>query len=202
MATAVPGQFDTPRLRLRHWRESDRAPFATMGADPEVMRYFPSLLTRESSDKSIDAWQAQHAERGWSNWAIELRATGEFVGFAGLTVPVRQLPFTPCVEIGWRLARVHWGRGYATEAARAVLRIGFEDIGLAEIVSFTAAINTRSWAVMERLGMLRDADFAHPAFEPSHALSCHRLYRLRRERWSDLGIGAASAPALQQGRST
>ena len=184
MATSFPSQFDTPRLRLRHWRESDRAPFAAMGMDPEVMRYLPSLLSREASDRSIDAWQAQHAERGWSNWAIELRATGAFLGFAGLTVPVRQLPCTPCVEIGWRLARAHWGQGYATEAAREVLRIGFEDIGLDEIVSFTAAVNARSWALMERLGMVRDDDFAYPTFEPSHELSRHRLYRLTRPRWS------------------
>jgi RimJ/RimL family protein N-acetyltransferase len=189
MRRPAPAQIDTARLRLRHWRDADRAPFAAMGTDPEVMRYFPAPLSRAASDKSIDAWQAQHAERGWSNWAIELRATGEFIGFAGLTVPLRQLPFTPCVEIGWRLARAHWGQGYATEAAREALRIGFEDIGLTEIVSFTAAVNARSWAVMERLGMVRDADFAYPAFEPSHELSCHRLYRLRRERWLALGSG-------------
>ncbi|MFN9030394.1 MAG: GNAT family N-acetyltransferase [Betaproteobacteria bacterium] len=184
MPKQLPSPRSTPRLHLRAWQASDRAPFAAMGMDPEVMRCFPSLLTRAASDKSIDAWQAQHAERGWSNWAIELRATGEFVGFAGLTVPVRQLPCTPCVEIGWRLARAHWGQGYATEAAREALRIGFEDLGLDEIVSFTAAVNARSWAVMERLGMVRDDDFAHPALEPTHELSRHRLYRLGRQRWS------------------
>ena len=178
-------QFETPRLVLRRWRDADRAPFASMSADPRVMQYFPSTLSREASDRSIDSWLAQFADRGWSNWAIELRATGEFVGFAGLSVPVRQLPFSPCVEIGWRLARAHWGNGYATEAAREVLRVGFEQVGLEEIVSFTAAVNERSWAVMERVGMIRDKDFGYPAFEEGHTLWLHRLYRLGRRQWAE-----------------
>jgi RimJ/RimL family protein N-acetyltransferase len=176
----LSSHFETPRPVLRRWRDTDRDPFAAMSADPQVMKYFPSTLGREASDRSIDAWLAQFAERGWSNWAIELRTTGQFVGFAGLTVPVRQLPFSSCVEIDWRLARPFWGSGYATEAAREVLRVGFEEVGLGEIVSFTAAANERSWAVMERIGMTRDKDFGYPAFEEGHPLWLHRLYRMGR----------------------
>lgn len=176
-------EHETPRLRLRRWRDADRDPFAAMNADPAVMEYFPSTLAREASDRSIDAWQAQFEERGWSNWAIELRDSGEFVGFVGLSVPVRVLPFSPCVEIGWRLARAHWGRGYATEGARAVLTIGYEDIGLEEIVSFTSEVNRRSWAVMERIGMTRGPDFDYPAFDEGHRLRRHRLYRLGAGQW-------------------
>src|SRR3954470_21139338 len=145
-----PIEFETPRLRLRQWRESDREPFAAMNADPVVMEFFPAVQSRAGSDASIDMWQAQFAERGWSNWAAELRSTGEFIGFVGLSVPRRLLPFSPCVEIGWRLARAHWGQGFATEAAAAALRVGFEQIALDDIVSFTSVLNVRSRAVMER----------------------------------------------------
>ena len=127
-------EFDTARLHLRRWRDADRAPFAAMSADPEVMEFLPSLQTREASDASIDLWQAQHEASGWGNWAAELADSGEFIGYVGLTVPRRSLPCSPCVEIGWRLARRFWGRGLASEAAAATLRIGFERLALAEIV--------------------------------------------------------------------
>ncbi len=181
-----PIEIETERLRLRQWREADRAPFAAMNADPEVMRYFPATQSREASDRSIDIWRAEIAERGWSNWAVELKAGGEFIGFVGLTVPWRNLPFTPCVEIGWRLARAHWGRGYATESARAALRTGFERVLLDEIVSFTACVNLPSRAVMERIGMA-DAreDFDHPALPEGSPLRRHCLYRLPRLRWAE-----------------
>ena len=172
-------EFETARLCLRQWRESDREPFAALNADPDVMQFFPAPVTREATDASIDAWQSQLAERGWSNWAAEIRETGEFIGFIGLTVPRRVLPFSPCVEVGWRLARAHWGNGYATEGARGALRIGFERLRLPEIVSFTAVGNRRSRAVMERIGM-RDAaqDFEHPGVPEGNALRWHCLYRL------------------------
>lgn len=176
-------EVQTSRLKLRQWRDSDRAPFAAMNADPVVMEYFPSLLTWQASDASIDAWQSQFAQRGWSNWAVEVRDTGEFIGFVGLSVPVRVLPFSPCVEIGWRLARAHWGRGYATEAAREALRAGFEDLQLDEIVSFTTVLNCRSSAVMERIGMHRHEDFEYPAFAEGHPFRRHCLYRLARQQW-------------------
>lgn len=178
-------EFETPRLRLRQWRESDREPFAAMNADPAVMEFFPALQDRASSDAAIDNWQSQFAARGWSNWAVELRETGEFIGFVGLSVPRRLLPFSPCVEIGWRLARAFWGRGLATEAARGALRVGFERLALDEIVSFTAVGNTRSRAVMERIGM-KDAhqDFEHPGVPEGHPLRLHCLYRISRSQRS------------------
>ncbi|KNZ33633.1 MAG: hypothetical protein AD742_05690 [Methylibium sp. NZG] len=178
-------ELTTPRLRLRQWRDADRAPFAALNADPRVMRYFPSVTAREASDRSVDAWHAEIAERGWSNWAVELVRSGEFIGFVGLTVPRRaELPCMPCVEIGWRLAHVHWGCGYATEAAHAALRVGFERLQLAEIVSFTSLVNTPSRAVMERIGMVDSGeDFDHPAVPEGSALRRHCLYRITPARW-------------------
>ena len=177
-------ELQTPRLHLRQWRGEDRAPYAAMNQDPEVMRYFLAPQSREASDKAIDTWHAEVAGKGWSNWAVALRDTGEFIGFTGLTVPWRKYAFTPCVEIGWRLARAHWKKGYATEAANAALRVGFEQLGLEEIVSFTAILNRPSRAVMERLGMTNaHEDFEHPALPEGHALRPHCLYRLRRETW-------------------
>lgn len=179
----MPLTLNTARLLLRPWRDSDRAPFAALNADAEVMEFFPAMQSREQSDTSIDLWTAQFAAQGWSNWAIERR--GDFIGFIGLSVPRRPLPFSPCVEIGWRLARAHWGQGLATEGAQAALAAGFEQLGLSEIVSFTALTNLRSRAVMERLGMGRDSaeDFDHPALPEGHALRRHCLYRLAREDW-------------------
>lgn len=178
-------EVDTTRLCLRQWRATDKEPFAVLNADPVTMEFFPSPQSRAASDASADAWQSQFASQGWSNWALEVRASGEFIGFTGLSVPRRVLPFSPCVEVGWRLAREHWGHGYATEAARAALRVGFAQLGLAEIVSFTAIGNRRSRAVMERIGM-RDAgqDFEHPGVPEGHALRLHCLYRIRREEWA------------------
>jgi RimJ/RimL family protein N-acetyltransferase len=179
-------EIDTPRLRLRQWRETDREPFAALNADPEVMEFFPSLQSRATSDASIDSWQSQFASQGWSNWAVELRSSGQFIGFTGLSVPRRVLPFSPCVEIGWRLAREHWGLGYATEAARASLRVGFEQLALAEIVSFTAIGNFRSRAVTKRIGMRNaNQDFEHPGVPEGHALRLHCLYRISLEEWAE-----------------
>ncbi|HUL66269.1 MAG TPA: GNAT family N-acetyltransferase [Burkholderiaceae bacterium] len=179
-------ELDTARLRLRQWRESDREPFAAMNADPVVMEFFPALQSRATSDSSIDAWQTQFHERGWSNWAVELRSTESFIGFVGLSVPRRLLPFSPCVEVGWRLAREHWGRGLATEAARAALRVGFEQLALPDIVSFTSVLNVRSRAVMERIGMHdTQQDFEHPGVPEGSSLRRHCLYRITRAQWSE-----------------
>ena len=177
-------ELRTPRLVLRQWRESDREPFAALNADPSVMEFFPALQSREASDASIDAWQSQFTLRGWSNWAVEMAESGRFIGFVGLSVPRRILPCSPCVEIGWRLARSDWGLGLASEAASEALRAGFERVGLPEIVSFTAVGNARSRAVMERIGM-RNAgeDFEHPGVPEGHALRRHCLYRLSRDKW-------------------
>jgi RimJ/RimL family protein N-acetyltransferase len=178
---AAPIELETARLKLRRWRDADRAPFAALNADPAVMEFFPAPQSREASDASIDAWQAQLESRGWSNWAVELVESGEFIGFVGLSVPRRVLPCSPCVEVGWRLARRFWGRGLASEAARAALGAGFERIGLTEIVSFTALGNLRSRAVMERIGMQNARqDFEHPGVPEGHALRLHCLYRIDR----------------------
>jgi RimJ/RimL family protein N-acetyltransferase len=196
-------EFETPRLRLRQWRDSDREPFAAMNADPAVMEFFPALQSRASSDASIDAWQSQFASQGWSNWAAELIESGQFIGFVGLTVPRRVLPFSPCVEIGWRLARSHWGRGLATEAARGALRVGFERLGLTEIVSFTTVSNQKSRAVMERIGMRNsNQDFEHPGVPDGYLLRLHCLYRITRSQWSmntanPAGSGADNAEPAQ-----
>jgi len=173
--------FETARLRLRQWTDADREPFAALNADPAVMEFFPALASREASDAMIDANMARIAEGGFANWAVERQDTREFIGFVGLSVPRRALPFMPCVEIGWRLAAAHWGRGFASEAARAALAMGFDRFGLDEIVSFTALENRRSRAVMERIGM-HDAqeDFEHPAMPEGHWLRPHCLYRIRR----------------------
>jgi RimJ/RimL family protein N-acetyltransferase len=179
----APVEFDTARLRLRQWCTADREPFAALNADPKVMEFFPALLTRAESDALADRCQAYIDERGWSFWAIETKTTSEFVGFAGLHTPA-DLPFTPCVEVGWRLAAKHWGKGFATEAARGALRVGFERLGLLEIVSFAAVGNVRSRAVMERLGMIDTKEtFEHPKVPLGHVLRKHCLYRLSRERW-------------------
>jgi ribosomal-protein-alanine N-acetyltransferase len=172
----------TERLRLRRWRPSDRDPFAALNADPEVMEHFPAPLPRAESDALIDAIEAGFEARGFGLWAVEARASGALLGFTGLSVPSFDAPFTPAVEIGWRLAREAWGRGYATEAARAAAALGFDALGLAEIVSFTAVANARSRAVMERLGMTRDPadDFDHPRVAAGDPLRRHVLYRLRR----------------------
>ena len=178
-------ELETSRLRMRQWRESDRGPFAAMNADPVVMEFFPSLQDRAASDASIDGWRAQMAAQGWSNWAVELLASGEFIGFIGLSVPRRVLPFSPCVEVGWRLAQRFWGNGFATEGARAALKVGFERLSLPEIVSFTSIGNLRSRAVMERLGMVNaNQDFEHPAVPEGHPLRQHCLYRITQAQWS------------------
>jgi RimJ/RimL family protein N-acetyltransferase len=174
--------LESSRLRLRDWQDADLAPFAALNADPRVMEYFPRPLDRAESDAAVVRIRAHFARRGFGLWAVEAPGVAEFVGFVGLSVPSFEAHFTPCVEIGWRLAREFWGRGYATEAALAVLNHGFGTLGLAEIVSFTAAANARSRAVMERIGMHRsDADdFDNPNLSPGHPLRRHVLYRLGR----------------------
>lgn len=145
----------------------------------------PDRLSEAETRTGVELWRAQFADAGWSNWAVELKASREFIGFIGLSVPRRPLPCSPCVEVGWRLARRYWGRGYASEGARACLKVGFERLGLAEVVSFTALANTRSRAVMARIGM-RDTgqDFDHPAVPPGSPLRRHCLYALSREVWA------------------
>jgi RimJ/RimL family protein N-acetyltransferase len=178
-------ELATERLRLRAWRDGDCAPFAALNADPLVMEHFPSVLERAESDRMV-ARIHQHFERhGFGLWAVEATGVADFVGFVGLSIPAFAAHFTPCVEIGWRLAREHWGRGYAPEAARAALAFGFDRAGLDQIVSFTVPANARSRRVMEKIGMRRDPgdDFDHPGLPEGHALRRHVLYRIaRRDR--------------------
>jgi ribosomal-protein-alanine N-acetyltransferase len=171
----------TRRLQLRRWQERDRDPFAELNADPEVMEYFPATLSKGQSDELVDRIELDFDRHGFGLWALELLETGEFVGFAGLAVPQFEAHFTPAVEVGWRLSRSAWGRGYATEAGEAAIDFGFERAGLVEIVSFTSVGNHRSRAVMERLGMTRDPaeDFDHPALPTNDPLRRHVLYRRR-----------------------
>jgi RimJ/RimL family protein N-acetyltransferase len=176
----------TERLRLRRWREADRAPFAHLNADPAVMEHLQGTLSRERSDAFIERIEAAWDQRGWGLWAVEVPGVAPFVGFVGLT-SADFLNGAPMVEVGWRLAREQWGRGYATEAAREALRVGFAEVGLREIVSFTVAHNGRSRRVMERIGLVRDpsGDFDHPGVDAvAYPRIVHQvLYRLDRDTW-------------------
>jgi RimJ/RimL family protein N-acetyltransferase len=175
-------ELQTPRLVLRQWREADLDPFAALNADPEVMRHFPAPLTRQQSDALAERERTLIVERGWGLWAVELVQGAAFIGFVGLAEPRFEAHFTPAVEVGWSLAREHWGNGYASEGARVAITFAFDDLGLDEIVSITTVGNDRSRSVMERLGMTHDAadDFEHPLLARGHPLRPHVLYRLRR----------------------
>jgi RimJ/RimL family protein N-acetyltransferase len=183
---STQNELSTARLLLRRWRDADREPFALLNADPSVMEYFPARLGRSDSDALIAKIEAGFDQRGYGLWALELRATGEFVGFTGLDIPSFEAHFTPAVEVGWRLLRSAWGHGYATEAGRASLAFGFESAGLEEIVSFTSAANTRSRAVMARIGMTHDPgdDFDHPGLPEGDRLRRHVLYRTSACAWA------------------
>ena len=177
--------LDTARLRLRPWRDEDLAPWAALNADPEVMATIGRPLERSQSDLLAQRIRGHFDRRGFGLWAVEVPDVASFIGFIGLSIPQFEAHFTPCVEIGWRLARAEWGKGYASEGARAALAFGFERLGLAEIVSFTAVSNLRSRRVMERIGMQRRAaeDFDHPNLPEGHPLRRHVLYRIAREAW-------------------
>lgn len=175
----------TDRLVLRPWRDDDLETFAELNADPEVMRHFPSVLDRAASDAAAARIRTRFAEHGWGLWAVELPGVAPFIGFVGLQRIAFEAHFTPAVEVGWRLARAHWNRGYATEGARAALRFGFLDLGLDEIVSMTIPDNISSQRVMQKLGLTRDpaGDFHHPSL-PDWDRRRHVLYRLRRTDWT------------------
>lgn len=177
--------LETERLILRQWRGEDLEPFAAMNADPRVMATLGVNLDRAGSSALIARTAASFAENGFGLWAIEVRGGGPFVGFTGLSIPRFGAHFTPAVEVGWRLAFEHWGKGYATEAAIAALDFGFQTRGLDEVVSFASAGNFRSHAVMKRLGMRRDPsdDFDYPGLDLSNPLRRHVLYRLKRADW-------------------
>ena len=177
----------TDRLILRRWLPADLAPFAALNADPLVMAYFPAPLSRAESDAFASRIEAAFEELGFGLWAVEIPTIASFAGFIGLSVPRFEAPFTPCVEIGWRLAREYWGLGYAPEGARIVLDFAFKALGLDEVVSFTTAGNLRSRRVMEKIGMLHDSadDFDHPSHPDGHRLRRHVLYRMARPKLPD-----------------
>lgn len=174
-------ELETNRLKLRAWKAEDYSLFANLNADSVVMEYFPATLSAEESNRMADRINERMTARGWGLWATELKSTNEFIGFVGLNVPSGTLPFSPCVEIGWRLDRKFWGIGYATEAAMEALRFGFEELELDEIVAFTSTHNYRSRAVMYRLGMQDTGEnFFHPDIDRNHPLCEHVLYKITR----------------------
>lgn len=176
--------LETDRLILRNWKSSDFQPYAKLNADPRVMEFFPSPLTQVESDAQINLIENKRKKDGFCVLAAELKQTQEFIGFIGLSIPSFEAHFTPCVEIGWRLASEYWGKGYAPEGATACLRYGFENLGLKEIVSFTPINNLKSRRVMEKIGMTYDSkdDFDHPNLAESHPLRRHVLYRIKTSR--------------------
>jgi len=181
MGEARLPRLRTDRLILRPWRAEDLEPFAAMNADREVVEYLPGALSRAQSDAFVARIRDHFDRHGFGFWAVEVVDGPPFIGLTGLAVVGFQAAFTPAVEIGWRLARSQWGRGYASEAAAAALEYAFDCLGLEEVVSFTSEGNARSRAVMERLGMTRDPadDFEHPSLPPGHRLRRHVLYRAR-----------------------
>lgn len=179
-------ELRTRRLLLRSWRDDDLEPFAALNADAEVMRHFPSTLTQEQSDAFARRTGRLLDEQGWGLWAVEVRGEAGFIGYVGLAEANFDAPFTPALEVGWRLARTHWGRGYAPEAATAAVDVAFERLRRDRLVSFTAVGNDRSRRVMEKLGFTRDPseDFDHPNVPVGHPVRRHVLYRMEAQRWA------------------
>lgn len=173
----------TPRLLLRQWKDSDRGPFAGMSSDSRVMEHFPSPLSRSESDAVADKISGLIDERGWGFWALEEKSSGRFLGFTGLHIPIPELPFSPCVEIGWRLKFSAWGKGFASEAAAKAMEVAFESLKLEEVVAFATVGNFRSHNVMERLGMKKAYEFEHPDLDLKSPHRKHILYRLPQDLW-------------------
>jgi RimJ/RimL family protein N-acetyltransferase len=182
-------EIETKRLKLRQWKMEDRPFFAVINADPIVMKYYPDILSEKESNDMAQKLESLIAQRGWGFWAVEKTDENKFIGFVGLHEPAYDLPVTPCVEIGWRLAREYWGHGYASEAAQASLGIAFDRIGLSEVYSFTSVSNKKSRAVMEKLGMVNtNENFKHPMISAKSPLQEHVLYKIDKQHWmgSDL----------------
>jgi len=177
-------EIETQRLRLREWRQQDKPAFARINADPRVMEHYPNPLDRAGSDSLLERFKAAANSNGVAPWAVERLDTGEFIGYIGLSYFSDGLPFSPCTEVGWRLAKVHWGQGFATEGALASLAYGFEELGLDEIVSMTATSNTASERVMQKVGLIKHGDnFMHPRVPQGHRLQEHVLYCLTSDQW-------------------
>lgn len=184
----TPVSLTTQRLTLRPWRHDDVDAFTALCNDPDVMAHYPALQTREQCAAGIARQQAHFAQHGFGLWAMERTDTPGFIGYTGIQHVPFEAAFTPAIELGWRLAREHWGHGYASEAARAAIAFAFETLRVQELVAFVIPANARSVAVCERLGMTHDAagDFDHPRIASGarsiagHPQQRHALYRLRR----------------------
>lgn len=185
MMTAVSDApvVETDRLLLRGWTASDREAFAALNADPVVMGHFVRPMSHAESDEFVDRIEAEFAERAYGLWAAERKDTAHFIGFIGLHLADFEADFTPAVEVGWRLAREHWGHGFATEGGRAALAYAFDMLDAPEVLSFTAVGNERSWRVMERLGMTPAGRFDHPRVPEGHPVRPHVLYRVTAQDW-------------------
>jgi RimJ/RimL family protein N-acetyltransferase len=177
--------LESERVLLRQWVESDVPSFVQLNSDPKVMQYFPQALTEQESRGFVSVMSSVIDENGWGFWAAELKSSGDFIGFVGLNIPRTILPFSPCVEVGWRLHKEYWGNGYATEGGRVSLAYAFECMKIDEVVSFTTKSNYKSRKVMERLGMENTGEnFKYPDIPNEHPLSEHVLYKISKAQWS------------------
>ena len=178
--------METERLILRQWRQNDYAVYAQLNADPLVMQYFPATLTKQESDEQAERIKSLIEERGWGFWAVELKSTGQFIGFVGLHSQDENsgIPNAPLVEIGWRIAAQYWGLGYAPEVAYRALTFAFETLSVPEIYAFTALQNAPSQWVMSKIGMVNTKqDFNHPKLSAGHVLARHCLYKITQQQW-------------------
>lgn len=177
-------ELETKRLKLRQWKESDYPIFSEMTSDRDVMRFYPSLMSKSESDEMANKIRGLISEKGWGFWAVEEKENKKFIGFVGLHEPAPELPFSPCVEIGWRLRKESWGKGFATEASKEALKFAFRVLGLSRVYSFASVDNQKSRAVMERLNMENtNQNFEHPSMPVGSPLREHVLYKINRERW-------------------
>ena len=180
-------EINTDRLILRQWKEDDYPVFAIMNADPVVMEFFPNVLSDEESNLLANKFASLIDDNGWGCWAVELKDTSVFIGFVGLHNTIYDIPGTPFVEVGWRLDKKYWGKGYAREAAEAAIDFAFDTLNLMNIFSFTSTLNKRSIALMNRLNMKNtENNFKHPNISENHPLSEHVLYKINKEEWNEL----------------
>lgn len=178
LISCMPQIFiETPRLILRQWQESDHEPYIQLNMDNEVMEFFPSTKTREESLAQMERLSKRIDDDGYGFFAAERKDTGQFIGFIGISHPGFESYFTPCIEVGWRLSREHWGYGFATEGGKACLDFGFEKLSAKEIYAFTAVHNQRSENVMKKIGMIKLGLFDHPQIEDGHTLKKHVVYK-------------------------
>lgn len=174
-----PYLLTTPRLGLRTWHETDLEHYARLNSDPEVMRFYPSIYPHEKSRASMLRQIEHQKQHGFCFWATDLLETDAFIGFVGLSIPLFEAHFTPCVEIGWRIDKQHWGKGLAPEGARACLEYARDQPGIDEVYSFTPLSNHPSERVMQKIGMQKIGTFQHPLIEDGHPLKEHLLYHIR-----------------------